>query len=68
MNWFDDQIRLRKKSDRELFEDSILEMSSVVMGKRVSDALHDKRIITKAVIDDVLKYYQCLRLLSWHMN
>jgi len=57
LNWFDDQIRLRKKSDRELFEDSILEMSSVVMGKRVSDALHDKRIITKAAIDDVLKYY-----------
>ena len=57
MGWVDEQIRLRKKNDSEVFEDSILEMSSAVLGKRISDALHDQRILTKAAIDDVLKYY-----------
>ncbi|MBR3545734.1 MAG: hypothetical protein IKN76_06665 [Oscillospiraceae bacterium] len=59
MSWFDEQIRLRKKNDSDVFEDSILGMSSVVMGKRVSDALRDQRFVTKAAIDDVLKYYHC---------
>ena len=59
MDWIDEQIRLRKKNDSELFEDSILGMTSVVLGKRVSDALRDKRFVTKAAIDDILKYYHC---------
>ena len=59
MSWFDEQIRLRKQNDSEVFEDSILGMTSVVMGKRVSDALRNERFVTKAAIDDVLKYYQC---------
>ena len=59
MSWFDEQIRLRKKNDSEVFEDSILSMSSVVMGKRVADALRNERFVTKAAIDDVLKYYHC---------
>ncbi|MBQ4381994.1 MAG: ATP-binding cassette domain-containing protein [Oscillospiraceae bacterium] len=59
MGWFDEQIRLRKRRDSEVFEDSLLEMSSAVLGKRISDALRDKRIVTKAAIDDILKYYHC---------
>ena len=57
MGWFDEQTRQRKLSDQELFEDSILELSSAVLGRRRADALHDKRIVTKAAIDDILKYY-----------
>ena len=57
MGWFDEQIRQRKVSDQETFEDSILEMSSAVLGRRLADALHDKRIVTKAAIDDILKFY-----------
>ena len=59
MSWFDEQIRLRKKNDSAVFEDSILGMSSVVMGKRVSDALRNQRFVTKAAIDDILKYHRC---------
>lgn len=57
MGWFDDQIRERKDKDREIFEDSILEMASVVVGKHGANVLRDKFIVTKEVIDDILKYY-----------
>ncbi len=57
MGWFDEQIRQRKLSDQEIFEDSIFRMASVVLGRRGAGALKDERIITKAAIDEILKYY-----------
>ena len=57
MSWFDDQIRLRKQKDQEVFEDSIFRMASVVLGKPGAGALNDERIVTKAAIDEILKYY-----------
>ncbi len=59
MGWFDEQIRLRKNKDQEIFEDSIFEMASAVMGKRGAGNLNDERIITKAALDEILKYYRC---------
>ena len=59
MGWFDNQIRQRKQSDQDRFEDSILRMASVVVGNRYGDSLADDRIITKHAIDDILKYYHC---------
>ena len=43
MGWFDEQIRLRKLSDQETFEESIIQMASVVLGKHHAGALHDER-------------------------
>ena len=57
MGWFDEQIRQRKENDQEIFEDSIFRMASVVLGKQGAGALNDERIVTKAAIDDILKYY-----------
>ena len=57
MSWFDEQIRLRKQKDQEVFEDSIFCMASAVLGKTRAGALNDARIITKTAIDDILKYY-----------
>ena len=57
MGWFDEQIRQRKLSDQELFEDSIFCMASAVLGKRGTGALNDERIVTRAAIEDILKYY-----------
>ena len=57
MSWFDDQIRMRKQKDQEVFEDSIYRMASVVLGKPGAGALNDERIVTKAAIDEILKYY-----------
>lgn len=59
MKWYDEQIRLRMEKDQEMFEDSIFEMASVVMGKRGAGNLNDERIVTKAALDEILKYYHC---------
>ena len=57
MSWFDDQIKLRKQKDQEVFEDSMFRMASVVLGKRGAGSLRDARIVTKAAIDEILKFY-----------
>ena len=57
MGWFDEQIRQRKLSDQELFEDSIFCIAASVLGKSGTGALNDERIVTRAAIEDVLKYY-----------
>ena len=57
VSWFDEQIKQRKRSDRELFENALFEMASVVLDARGAGKLNDRRIVTKAVIDEVLKYY-----------
>ena len=57
MGWFDEQIRLRKQNDQDVFEDAMFRMASVVLGRQGAGMLDDKRIVTKAAIDDILKYY-----------
>jgi len=58
MGWFDEQIRQRKQNDQDVFEESIFRMASVVLGKNQAGALDDERVLTKAAIDDILKYYR----------
>ena len=57
LGWFDKQIRERKDTDQQLFEDSIIRMASVVLGRSGAQALNDERLVTKAAIDEILKYY-----------
>ena len=57
MSWFDDQIRLRKQKDQEVFEDSIFRMASVVLGRPGAGALNKERIVAKAAIGEILKHY-----------
>ncbi len=57
MGWFDAQIRQRKLNDQEVFEDSMIRMASTVLGRQSAGMLNDSRIVTKAAIDDILKYY-----------
>ncbi|MBR3428546.1 MAG: NHLP bacteriocin export ABC transporter permease/ATPase subunit [Clostridia bacterium] len=57
MGWFDKQVRQRKQSDQSVFEDSIFRMASVVLGKTGTEMLNDERLISKAAIDGILKYY-----------
>ena len=57
MGWFDEQIRQRKQSDQDVFEDSMLNMASVVLGRSRVSEMADERVLTKAALDDVLKYY-----------
>lgn len=59
MKWYDEQIRLRMDKDQEVFEDSLFSMAAAVMGRHGASVLNDERIITKAAIDEILKYYHC---------
>ena len=57
MGWFDEQIKLRKENDDNAFADSFVNMAGAVMGKRVSAALKDDRVVTKDAIDEIMKFY-----------
>ena len=59
MGWFEEQIRQRMESDRDLLEESFTEVAGAVLGSRVVNKLRDKQMITKAAIDEVQKYYHC---------
>ncbi len=57
MSWFDEQIRQRNKSDQSQFEDAIFEMASVVWGRSRASAFADKQTLTKAAMDEIVKYF-----------
>ena len=58
MGWFDEQIKQRKLSDQELFEDSFMQVAAAIMGTKFADGLNDKRYVTRKAIDQVLKYFR----------
>ena len=56
MGWFDEQIKQRKLSDNQVFEDSFAKIADAVMGKRTS--IHfDDSIYTQDAMKQILKYY-----------
>lgn len=57
MGWFNEQIKERKISDNNAFEASFDNIAASVLGKKMSSALNDSRIITKNAIDAILKFY-----------
>jgi len=59
MGWFDDQIRERMRSDQEAFEDSFVQVAGSVLGNRAATRLQDERLVVRAALDDILKYYHC---------
>lgn len=57
MGWFEQQIKQRKISDQEVYEDSFMELVSVVLGNNEARNLNNSRYFSKQAIDDILKYY-----------
>ncbi|MGN0321110.1 MAG: NHLP bacteriocin export ABC transporter permease/ATPase subunit [Lachnospira sp.] len=57
MGWFDEQIRQRKQSDDDIFEESFVQIAGAIMGSKVTKALNNDRLITKNAIDEILKFY-----------
>ena len=57
MGWFDDQIRQRMRSDEEVFEDSFVRVAGSVLGGHAAQRLRDQRLLAKAALDEILKYY-----------
>lgn len=57
MGWFDEQIKQRKDNDKEVFEDSFINIAGAVIGRKVTAALQDESRVTKDAIDEILKFY-----------
>ena len=57
MSWFDEQIRRRKRSDQEQFEDALFEMASAVTGSRGAAAPGNGKSGARSAVDEVLEYY-----------
>ena len=56
MGWIDEQIRLRKKKDDELFTDSLMEAAGTVMGEK-HQYIDDDRKLTGSALEKILRYY-----------
>lgn len=57
MSWFDEQIKTRKLSDQEVFEDSFVELASSVLGNKAALEMRSDLHLAKMAIDEILKYY-----------
>ena len=57
MGWFENQIEERRLADQQLLEESLLQATEAVMGRRVAERINDKRMITQNALDEILKYY-----------
>ncbi len=57
MGWFNEQIVQRKKNDNEAFFESFENIAGAVLGKKISVALNDDKILTQNAIEIILKYY-----------
>ncbi len=58
MSWFDDQVRQRIQGDDDAFADAFVDIAGAVMGRRLSHALNDDRLITKNAVEEILKYFR----------
>ena len=56
MGWFENQVKQRKQSDDENFQDAFLGVAGAIMGKRLVYSLEEKEL-AKTAIDEILKYY-----------
>lgn len=58
MGWFDEQIKQRVTHDDEIFSDSLMEMSGVIMGRNnISAATSDDRVAAIDAISNILRFY-----------
>lgn len=56
MNWFDEQIRLRKIKDDQIFADSLREAAGTVLGKNTI-AIEDDRELARSALEKVMRFY-----------
>ena len=56
MNWFDEQIRQRKKEDDQIFRDSLMQAVGTVQGKKQIES-RDDFASTADALERILKFY-----------
>ena len=57
MGWFDEQIKQRKQSDNDMFQESFLNMADAILGSRTASAFGSDETKADDAIHTILKYY-----------
>ncbi len=57
MGWFDEQIRQRKQSDQDIFEDSIFNMAESIVGRKGAKTIDDRRFVSKKAVEEIIKFF-----------
>ena len=57
MGWFDEQIRLRKLNDDQVFADALRQTAGSVLGQR-EEYIHDDRVLTGSALEKIMRYYR----------
>ena len=58
MGWFDEQIKQRKQSDDQLFEEAFVRVADAVLGTKMSAAYLSDENKASGEIGEILKYYR----------
>ena len=58
MGWFDEQIKQRKQSDDQLFEEAFARIADAVLGTKMSAAYQSDEAKASGEIGEILKYYK----------
>ncbi len=58
MGWFDEQIKQRKQSDDQLFEEAFVRIADAVLGTKMSVAYQSDDAKASGEIGEILKYYK----------
>lgn len=57
MGWFDEQIKQRKQSDNEIFQESFLNMADAVLGRKTSFSIGSDDVTADNALHSILNYY-----------
>ena len=58
MGWFDEQIKQRKQSDDQLFEEAFVRIADAVLGTKMASAYRSDEARASSEIGEILKYYK----------
>ncbi len=58
MGWFDDQIKLRKKRDRDGYDRTLQRIAGAVTGRKKPVSFEDQDGREKGIIEEILRYHQ----------
>ena len=58
MGWFDEQIKQRKQSDDQLFEEAFVRIADAVLGTKMAAAYQSDEAKASGEIGEILKYYK----------
>ena len=57
MGWFDEQIKLRKQNDEDLFDEAFVGIADAVLGSKMGTAYTNDEAKAQGAISQILKYY-----------